>query len=289
MDFEKLLAEHEATVHHFRTRFLWLRAIEKELERRLGKYRFQINNDLIWMTLLDSRDALFIHYASWAKSIVQTGGFFGVVKAHHLTKLYVPRAKTKVKDDHTALAKLQEERRRAKFEEVFPEAAARGKMQPSDVDALKDHFYALAHPVINDRDVHRAHPYERQAKGDFKMLRLDEFEPALIAAQDLLNSLRLCALKGTSGYHDHFSLAGAQDTAIDVVDLVFFHGIQPMLQLSGANEVMKSGTGRWWWQHLEAWRERLNHAHEKLVAQDDSLAVNADAVLEAATLSETDH
>jgi hypothetical protein len=125
------------------------------------------------------------------------------------------------------------------------EAATRGKMQAPDIEALKDRFYTAAQPVIDDRDVYRAHPFERKAKGDFKMLRIDEFEPALVAEQELLNGLRLCVLKSTYGYHDHFSLAGADDTAIDIIDLVFFHSIQNMLHLSGANDEMKDGTGRW--------------------------------------------
>src|SRR5690242_2280007 len=155
MEFEKLLSEHEEHVHQFRTRYVWLRAIETELKKRLGNHRFQINNDLIWITLLDSRDALFIHYASWAKSLVQTGGLFGTLKAQHLNKLFVSRSKTKVKDERTELAALREKKRRERFEELFPEAAARGKMQAPDVDALKDRFYAAAQPVIDDRDVYR--------------------------------------------------------------------------------------------------------------------------------------
>ncbi len=51
-----------------------LEAFLKELDRATRLKPFRIWNDVLWMMVLDSRDMLVIHPASWTKGVCQKGG-----------------------------------------------------------------------------------------------------------------------------------------------------------------------------------------------------------------------
>jgi hypothetical protein len=67
------LAQHELLT--IRERCVALKAFEDELYRRTNREPFVILNDLLWTTMVDARDMLLIHFASWIVSAVKPGGF----------------------------------------------------------------------------------------------------------------------------------------------------------------------------------------------------------------------
>jgi hypothetical protein len=158
------------------------------------------------------------------------------------------------------------------MERRFPEAAERGKVRPEDIEKLKNDFHTIVEPVIDDRDVHRAHPFEKGDKATMAALRVDEMCPVFDAVQSLLNDLRLICDDSTRSYHDHLLSADADDLA----DLVLFGSRGCIASLLGSAEAVYEKTGKWEWQHREELYENLHRAHESLAAD---AVLNAKAVL----------
>jgi len=71
-----------------------LEAFVSELDRATQAKPFRIWNDILWTMVLDTRDMLVIHLASWTKGIYGRGGLLGQVKAHHLADLPTGRPAT---------------------------------------------------------------------------------------------------------------------------------------------------------------------------------------------------
>ena len=137
---------------------------------------------------------------------------------------------------------------------------ARGHIVPEDVEALKDAIWDKLVPVVKDRDSFRAHPYDGEAKADAKALGLDELEVLLVAAQQMMNDLRLAANFSTFGYPTT-NITDPPTAAEDLVDLVLFHDVLGMAIRTGANELLYDHAGVYWWQVREAFFEELTRAH----------------------------
>jgi hypothetical protein len=134
----KELERAEEVLGELKSRYYLLRAFQEEVDARIGRRKIPIQNDHAWRMAFDTRDALTIHLASWAKRALSSGGLFGQLKAS-LGALYVPKAKSKA---------IGPQSRRELFERLFPGAASRGKVLPSDIDVLTDRYVdvGLARP-----------------------------------------------------------------------------------------------------------------------------------------------
>src|SRR5262249_52014637 len=144
------------------------RAFEHEFEQARRGKAFYVRNDIVWTAMLDSRDMLFIRVTGWAKRMYRQGGFWGTIQANHLKQLFVKLPSSTLSSDEVTVGRS----RRNSFERLFPEAATRGSLCPSDVDSLKKRFVEALKPIVADRDSHRAHPYEKAASVDNAMLGL---------------------------------------------------------------------------------------------------------------------
>jgi hypothetical protein len=142
----KELERAEEVLGELKSRYYLLRAFQEEVDARIGRRKIPIQNDHAWRMAFDTRDALTIHLASWAKRALSSGGLFGQLKAS-LGALYVPKAKSKA---------IGPQSRRELFERLFPGAASRGKVLPSDIDVLTDRYVdvGLARPKRRSRRPH---------------------------------------------------------------------------------------------------------------------------------------
>ena len=76
-----LLNRHHYQLIDVARRQFVMEAFTKEVDRVTRGREFRIANGPIWMMLLDSRDVMVVHLASWAKGIYQPGGLIGQLRA----------------------------------------------------------------------------------------------------------------------------------------------------------------------------------------------------------------
>jgi hypothetical protein len=155
--------------------FATLKAFEQELVKRIGTRKFVIANTVVWDAMIAKRDLLMIRFASWVRGMVEAGGFFRQVRSHHVNDLRKAWAAQAPLGEE--LAVLRASHRRSRLERLFPGAVGRDRVDPDDVDALKDTTWDKLRAVVQDRDSFRAHPFDGQAKADAKMLGLQGREP----------------------------------------------------------------------------------------------------------------
>lgn len=255
--------------------FSTLKAFEQELLNRIGTRKFVIANTVVWDAMIAKRDLLTIRFASWARGVVEQRGFFRQVRSHHVNDLRSAWAAQAPLAGGLGL--LRRSHLRSRLEDLFPNAADRDRLDPDDVDVLKDATWEKLRGVVQDRDSFRAHPFDGKAKADAKMLRLDEIEPLLLHAQELMNTFRLVANNSTLGY----SVTTPTDLGTatqDMVDLLMFHGLLQMMIFTDANDRLYRATGEYWWQLRDAFLAELT----RLGGESPELAVNDHALVERA-------
>jgi hypothetical protein len=152
-----VLAEH-AKLDFVRLRFSHLVTFATELGRLERGKPFDIANSATWTAMIDSRDMLVIHLASWVTGTVERGGFFGQLCAHAITDFR--RAKPWSGVD--AYDKRQQKIAFANaWERTFP-GVARSRFCSDDVVAFQDRFHGALSDIVQDRNEHRAHVFERK-------------------------------------------------------------------------------------------------------------------------------
>lgn len=171
------IEEEEQILYGLTDTFRELRAFEKALLDRVGQSKFVIANATIWEAMLARRDLFIIHFASWIRGLAEAAGFFGQLRAHHLSDLrraWAEKFKPSGSADKDSLNKIAADHRRSRLEQRFPAAVSRGKIDPEDIEALKDALWTKLAPVVKDRDSFRAHPHDGVEKADATRLDLDE-------------------------------------------------------------------------------------------------------------------
>ena len=175
-------------------RYFVVRAFLESLEFATRGKPFRVHNDIVWLLVLDARDMLVVHLASWCKGSYRAGGFFGQLRAHHLPDL---RRGSDTPSGDPLLDALTHREHVAARARLFPGIQDRAGIRQEDLDDLKDRFEAHIAHVVADRDHHRAHPWERGDPGQTKMLDLNEIAEAFAFTEAMLNDLRLVATNST--------------------------------------------------------------------------------------------
>lgn len=219
-----------------------LLAFTDELEKRTRGEAFVIRNDLVWLTLLDSRDMLFVSFASWAKSLYGTSGFFGRFAAVGLKDLYVrtrppPGAGHRERVIHASL--------REAFGRCFPAAAeGRRQLRSDDIEQLRSRFERLVKPVLDNRH-YKAHPYEMDVAAQAKLLDVSEVKEVIDEAEGVLVDLGLVVDGSQWATHEHMSWASSSVTAQDLVDLVLFGSVIQVELFMGTAHLVFEATGKY--------------------------------------------
>jgi hypothetical protein len=205
-----------------------LESFVAELECVTRGKPFHIWSGWHWVLLLDSRDILVVHLASWAKSVWENNGLLTQITANHLRDL--SRAWTADPGDrrdphfHRLLRNAHEEA----FDRLFPNAKGNDPA-PDDVRALSKDFERRMQPLMADRNDNRAHPYEwSRKKGTVTMLELPTLREHFDQATRVINDLRLIGCSSTTGYSGADSFG--QSVAADLVEAVLV-GASSRIQL----------------------------------------------------------
>jgi hypothetical protein len=195
-----------------------LEAFVKELDRVTRGKPFRIWNDIIWMMLLDTRDMLVIHLASWMKGIYGKGGLLSQIKAHHVRELPRRRRPTARSERDQHLAALQDGAHQAAFSRLFPKGSG-NHASPSDLKDLTAQLKNDTAGIVSDRHWNRAHVFDPQRPGSAKMLDLTELRSVATVAERLLNDLRLVGCASTMGHRD-MNDANSATAAEEFVDSI---------------------------------------------------------------------
>lgn len=214
--FEQRISAAQNDVLRIKQRYFVLDALVAELERVTRGKTFRICNDVMWTTLLDSRDMLVVHLASWARATYGAGGLFGRLQALHVRDLR--RKETKKAGGDAHLAQMDREALDATYSRLFP-GVDPSRIGPSDLAALRNRFASEVAHVVADRDNHRAHAWEKNNRADVRFLKLDEVGATFDMIDLLLNDLRLVGTNSTMSSHS-LTYVSPGLVADDLVDLI---------------------------------------------------------------------
>ena len=180
-------------------RLYYLRPMHAELERVTRGKRFEIRNDIAWLMALDSHAVLIIELASWCKRQIDSGGLFGQLGArlNELPRKFPKSRKRRLDDPY--LVRYDTTAHGDAVDRLFPNATSDG-VQPRDVDQLRENFCAMMQPVIDDRNLLRAHPFE-VVDGTATALALDDIERVFDKLERMLNDIRLVADWSTTSFN----------------------------------------------------------------------------------------
>jgi hypothetical protein len=226
-----------------------IEAFVNELDRATRLKPFRIWNDILWMMVLDSRDMLVIHPASWIKGVCGKGGLIGQIKAHHVRELPAVRRPTERSETDAHLRRILDHGHQEAFGRLFPGVTG-AHATGSDLDALTQRLRQAADPLLKDRNDNRAHAFESHGAGSAKMLDLNELRNALTFIEQFLNDLRLVCHSSTMSHHD-MNGADCKTAAGEMVASV-------LIGSAGRREIVMEGRDR------EDFYKTLHNQHDAL-------------------------
>jgi len=233
-----------------------LEAFVKELDGATRLKRFRIWNDVLWMTVLDSRDMLVIHLASWVKGVCGRRGLTRQLKAQHLQELPAVIRATERAEEDAYFAGLLDHEHAAAFKRLFP-GAMETHATSADLDALTKRLKRTADPLLKDRNDNRAHAFENRAhafepggQGSAKMLDLTELRDSLTHFEQFLNDLHLVSHCSTVTHHD-MNDANCKVVAEEMVESI-------LIGSSSRREILMDGRDR------ETFYKALHDLHDAL-------------------------
>jgi len=254
--FKSLIRREEGHLQELTRRLYLIEAVQKELDRVTRGKPFKIWSDIAWMLLLDTRDALVIHFGSWAKSVYAKGGFLRQVQAQHIRLFRRRRNSSDVDHEDPYLKDLLAHYHKEAFARLFPTVTTI-LPRPADIERVKDSFADQFALLVGDRDSNRAHPYERPQSSSARMLDFHELRALVDKAQAFLNDLRLVACDSTFAYMDA-NYASVEETAAELVDQLLIGG-------QSRRVVVQEGRER------ETYYNELHARHDLLESEQRSL------------------
>lgn len=232
-----LLASYEAGLLGLAGRQYLVEAFTSDLDRVTRQKPFRFRNQLVWLLLLDTRDVLVIHLASWVRSLGEPGGLLSRLEADHISDF--PRALPPEQSGRSdtpewvedSIRRRRESEHATSFDRLFPTSGAHP--DAAAVALLGQTIRAQFKPVKDDRNWNRAHPFEN-VRGTAKMLNVPELRSQISWAEQLTNDIRLVGLRGTMAYNE-MNIPSAKYVAPDLVDAMLIGDPERVLRLRGTS------------------------------------------------------
>jgi hypothetical protein len=253
----------------FGRRLSHIRSLHAELVHVGRSKPFEIRHEPAWIMALSERDMIVVDLASWVKALYSRGGFLKLLQGSDLQALGWSWKPTELKGDVGSLAKTidrefvrrQCDARREAFDRLFP-GAKKNTPSRQDVEGLEGRLCQQFEPLLDDRDKHRAHKYERDSKNaTAAMLAPDEIATHLEACQKLLADLRLLSSNSSFNAYGYDPKVHENDEhARDIVDLILCGPILWIIEF-GPNVGVKLDD-KTYWQRRNTYYERLHADHE---------------------------
>jgi hypothetical protein len=216
-----------------RRQFL-VEAFTADLNRVTREKPFRIKNGVTWMLLLDTRDMLVVHLASWAKGVREPGGLIGKLQANHLRSLprVLPQSDRR-QDEPEWDWRHDSERRNGEHAEAFTRLFPNGAEYPDGAafDQLLQAFKVQMKPLIDDRNWNRAHAFER-VSGTTAMLNISDLRALISYAEQFLGDIAMVGCHYTMDRPEMNQPSG-EDVAPELVDALLLGDSERAARLRG--------------------------------------------------------
>ena len=247
------LCELEDDLCRFGLRLGHVMSVQAELVR-VGRGKPFVPHLPMWNMLVAEHHMIIVDLASWAL------GFYRKGKGGFLRKLGGPDLVTLARRTGNSGSAHQETAwRTAAFDRLFPGAGPHPCQQ--DIDGLGDRLDARFKALVDDRNDHRAHKYERRQKVTADALAPAEVAKHLEGCQQLLGDFR-CLSSDIAFAHDTPRADPDDAQAQDVVDLILCGTIDWISEYGAGAD--PDPERRRYWQRRHAYYERLHVAHDAL-------------------------
>jgi hypothetical protein len=226
-----LLDEYENQLLTLARRQFLVEAFTDDLDKVTRGEEFSIRNGPLWVMLLDTRDMLVVHLASWACGVYQPGGLIDRLQACHAVDL--PRERPREGRDDDPSWKDRRDREHADaIVRLFP-GLADAHPGSTQFDQLRDTFVARLKPVVDDRSANRVHPFDRDAEvGSVKMIPISELRETITYAERFLNDVNMVGCHQSLGYRE-MNAPNAADVVPDIVDALLLGPSDQITRLRG--------------------------------------------------------
>lgn len=261
---ETLLRDTEHEVLLLRKRLAYLDAFLKELHTQTKGENFRVENEVVRQWFWDAYDAAITNFASFAKSLMQSGGLFGKLN-NHLVQLR-PGVHKELKPNPVMIHDLSgtmsdvDEQRieremheyqqnhlrdevQKRLERLFPGIKPGTQASPQQVAALKDRFAAAVKELQDERHG-VAHRYEGDGERR-AAANLDRLRKGFEVVEEILGDLRLVAL-GSSFYFDAPVQGDLDRVARDLVDQLLTGTVNEIVGEVGMNRSADEGLRHYW-------------------------------------------
>lgn len=214
-ELSKLLVGFEDQLQCLTRRQFLLEAFKDDLDKVSRGERFRIRNGVLWLMLLDTRDALVVHLASWARGVYQPGGLIDRLRTSHARDL--PRTRPPGPFDNVASLRASRDVEHADaLARLFP-GLSEEYPNDSHFDQLRDTFVARMKRVVDDAS-NRVRPFDRDAQADtVTMHEVPELRDAISYAERFLKDLDMVGCQRSLDYGER-NTPKAADVIPDMVD-----------------------------------------------------------------------
>jgi len=209
----------------------------------------------VWNGILSERDMIIIELSSWALRFygAKYGGFLRTLQASTDLKALAPDW-----DGAT------DEWRSEVFARLFPHASGCLYPKPEHVGSLCDRLSARFKALHNDRNSHRAHPYDQRNAVMAKHLALEDVVEHLRTCQEVVGDLRRLSAND-SFEHPEVRPDPDDSEAQSVVDLLVCRTISWIIEF-GAGRMQAERP--FYWQRRADFYDRMHAAHDAAGAPD---------------------
>jgi hypothetical protein len=275
---QELLSSASITLLLLKKRLYFVQAINAEIKKYVDPQTEQVHvkNFFLYELIRDCFSMLVIDLRSYSLHLTQTGGVIGQL-GNHLNRLKPwnedrievrgPMVMTTNGDflSQEEIREIQEEsklRRRKQlstatataFAALFPEVDPT-KLNCKSLLLIKNHISTSCARIRDDRNVHRAHRFEKDSREkaiDVPPLSLSEIEQAFKTIESVLSNLWMLA--DLSSYSFDIDLgADNHHTAVDLVDQMMQGSIGEVVQAVGIADALErhGADKKWYWQYRE--------------------------------------
>lgn len=255
----------------------------RELEKQLSQYKeksglVKLKNIHLYEMCNDTYSMLVIDLCSFCTHFAEDGGFIRRLN-NYLAKFRpknpkkIPAGKTRIfSSSDLSLEQMKEIQHEIQYEEqvrlakvtqealnsLFPDWAKKGKVEQCDVELLRKRFIEAVRKIDTDRNIHKAHRFEKESIKKSKTLlpiSLKEIEKAFNTIENLLKQLWMIAELASYNFDTDLG-SHTKRTAQDLIDLTIHGSINNLIAFVGISTALQASNSeqKFYWQ----FREQIN-------------------------------
>lgn len=269
-NFKELLDDYEPSLTTIKNGLFIHSSIQKEriktspyeeIKNNIIIYKHDIKDGSTNYLIRTSYDMLIIELCSLAEGICYPNGFFDQVENNFLPELNNRIISNLIEinnepDPFFKDSDIQFFNR--SFEDLFGT-----KLKPISKNLLsnvRSEFFTLIDPLMKDRNIFRAHKYEKN-KGQtnkYPKLTMETISSQFHLIENLFNGFKMIYERGFRTYGSEVLFRNSESSAKDIVDILNYGGIQSSLEKFECNIIPLRGN-KWHYQFREEFYNLQNN------------------------------